>query len=212
MRITLLVLCVLAVTALAADSFLFETPIYCGGTDELLQYDDGTGFWFTWSGIYRGVWFNTEDFLPGSASFTADYTEFWFFHYAGLPWDTSDFYAELWNGGVGAPVTRLDQQVVTAVHLSAVQATYATPIVCEAGFWGIINTEMSSGNLPSSIGDNTENPPDHSFFSDDFVIWEPWVVSPLIDSTYCDLLIRASGLIIMDLETESWAAIKSICR
>jgi len=28
-----------------------------------LQYDDGTAQWLTWAGVYRGVWFNTEDFI-----------------------------------------------------------------------------------------------------------------------------------------------------
>jgi hypothetical protein len=36
-------------------SIRLETPVIVGGTDQILQYDDGTAAWLTWGGLYRGV-------------------------------------------------------------------------------------------------------------------------------------------------------------
>ncbi len=70
-------------------------------------------------------------------------------------------------------MTQLDQTMITALHYAPVYATYATPLAtATAEFWVFANTEMSSGGWPSSLGDSS--PADHSFFSDDFIIWEPW--------------------------------------
>ncbi|MBD3370979.1 hypothetical protein GF402_11555 [Candidatus Fermentibacteria bacterium] len=50
-------------------------------------------------------------------------------------------------------------------------------------FWVLMNSEMSSGNWPSILGDNTPNIVDHSFFSDDMIVWEPYL--------YGDYYVRA---------------------
>ncbi len=204
------ILVVLAVASLAfAGGVRLDSPVYCGGTDDLLQYDDGSAHWLTWGGLYRGTWYDTEDFLPGSTGLDCEYTEYWFFHHSSYPWDTSSFYAELWNGGSSAPMTQLDQTMVTAAHYAPVQASYSPTIETEQDFWALINTEMSAGGWPAVLGDNTPNTTDHSFYSDDFIVWEPWIIS---GATASDYLVRASGDILTALETESWGAIKGLYR
>ncbi len=144
------------------------------GTDtDWLKYDDGTAAWITWGGMYRGVWFDATDFVPGVINCAIYQSEFWFYHHASYPWDTSDVYVEVWDGAVSAPVTQLDQTMITAVHYAPVYADYSTPLVtANAEFWAFANTEMSAGGWPASLGDGT--PGTHSFFSDDFIVWEPW--------------------------------------
>jgi hypothetical protein len=41
-------------------------------------------------------------------------------------------------------------------------------------FWVLVNTEMSAGGWPSLLGDDSSQPVNHSFYSDDFIVWEPW--------------------------------------
>ncbi len=163
--------------ALVSGQVRLDRPLYVGGTDDQLQYDDGSANWLTWSGLYRGTWFNTDDFYGYPCSFEADNTEFWFYHHLTYSWDTTSFYAELYNGDVSGPVTQLDQTSVTAIHFSAAYANYSTPIVCDDQFWVLVNTEMSVGGWPALLGDNSPQAEDHSFYSDDFMVWIPWVPS-----------------------------------
>ncbi|MDM7992540.1 MAG: hypothetical protein QUS11_04445 [Candidatus Fermentibacter sp.] len=162
-----------AVTYASHGGVMLEHPLPIPGTDDALSYDDNSAHWLTWGGLYRGVWFNTGDFGSYSFDWAADNTEFWFFHSSSRPWDTGSFYAEVYNGDVSAPVTQLNQTSVTATHYAAVYANYSSPLICEDQFWVLVNTEMSGGGWPSILGDNTYTT-DHSFFNDDFVVWEPW--------------------------------------
>jgi len=65
---------------------------------------------------------------------------------------------------------------------------------------------MSPGNWPSTIGDNTPNPTNHSFTSNDFILWATWTASAN------DLVIRAGRYILSALETESWGSIRGLFR
>ncbi|MBN1433430.1 hypothetical protein JW921_01640 [Candidatus Fermentibacterales bacterium] len=189
-----------------ASSLELDRPLPVYGTDDLLQYDDGTAYWLTWGGTYRGTWFDVEDFIPGAPGWLTYESELWFYHHADRPWDTASFYCELWNGGVGAPTDQLDQTSVTAVHYAPCYADYGDGIATDLQFWVIINSEMSAGGWPSVLGDNTPNSTDHSFFSDDFVVWEPWVIQ---GPTANDYFIRSEG----DPEALSettWGAIKGM--
>jgi hypothetical protein len=88
-----------------------------------------------------------------------------------------------------------------ATHYSAVTCTYSPHIYTEADFWGLVNTSMSSGGWPSTlcdIGPNFTGQP-HSFYSEDFIIWEPW--SP-----------GASCSLLLTLEPDSWGGIKGLFR
>ncbi len=208
MRNILIVLAMAFAVAFAGNIRL-EEPVEVTGSDDMLQYDDGSAFWLTWGGLYRGVWFDTEDFLPGSNGLECEYTQFWFYHHADYPWDVSEFYAELWNGESSAPITLLDQSIVTATHYSANNCNYSSAIVTDADFWALVNTEMSAGGWPAILGDDSPNTTDHSFYSDDFIIWEPWILS---GSTASDYFIRASGTIQAALDSESWGQIKGLYR
>jgi hypothetical protein len=208
MRRVFAVLALLAFTAFAGDFVYVEGTVAGGNTDQdYLQYDDGTINWLTWAGVYRGTWFNTDDFLPGQAGFATDFTEYWMYHHSSYPWDVSDFYAELWNGDFMAPTTLLDEQVVTALHYAPVFANYSTPIDAESDFWGLEDTEMSAGGWPAILADGTGyTVACHSYYSEDFFIWEPWS-----DQTvYGDFFVRAEGVFIPDaLDHDTWAGIKS---
>jgi hypothetical protein len=201
------VIVIAAAAALSAGSVQLDRPLPIGGTDDLFQYDDGTANWLTWGGLYRGVWFNLDDFSPGAPGANLIWLEFWFFHHASYPWDVSSFYAELYDGDAAAPTTQLDQTSVTAIHYSPVHATYFPPITVEQNFWGIVNTGMSAGGWPSILGDNTPNPASHSFFSDDFIVWEPWIIS---GATANDYFLRACENYFPGLNESTWGSIKTL--
>jgi len=207
MRRVLLVLAVLA-TVVFAGNLRLDRPLPVSGTDDLLQYDDGSAFWLTWGGLYRGTWFNVVDFLSSGTGASLTNLEFWFYHHASYPWDTASFYADLYNGDAAAPVTQLDETSVTAVHYSPVYANYGSAITTEANFWGLVNSSMSAGGWPAILGDNSANPTSHSFFSDDFIVWEPWVLS---GATANDYFVRANGTILTGaLEQSTWGSIKTL--
>lgn len=207
MKRVFFLLAALAAVSFASGVELDRTlPVY--GTDDLLQYDDGSAYWLTWGGTYRGNWFDIDDFVPGGGpDWLADQSELWFYHHSSYPWDTGSFYCEVYDGGVGAPATQLDQTSVTAVHYAPCYANYSPALDCDVEFWIIINTEMSSGGWPSVLGDNTPQTTDHSFFSDDFVVWEPWVIQ---GPTSNDYFIRSEGN--LTLESGTWGAIKGMYR
>ncbi len=198
MKRVLLVLGALAVAAFAANSLQLERPLYIPSTDDNLSYDDGSANWLTWGGLYRGVWFNLDDFGL-SGGWNAENTEYWFYHHSSYPWDVASFYGEMYNGDASTPTTQLNQTSITATHYAAVYATYSTPVVAEDNFWVLINSEMSSGGWPSVLGDPTYTT-DHSFFSDDFIVWEPWGMG--------DYFIRTEGY--AALSSETWGAIKAL--
>lgn len=202
----LVCIALLAAAAFAADNLRLDEPIYIGSSEDVLQYDDGSSYWLTWGGLYRGTWFNTADFYGSQVGGTANEGEFWFYHY-GSPyeWDTSSFYAELYDGGVSGPETELAETSVTATHNSPVYVDYGG-VMTDVEFWNFINTEMSSGNWPSILGDNTPNSVDHSFFSDDMIVWEPWVIQGPGANDY---LSRMSNWV-PALEEETWGSIKSL--
>lgn len=196
----------LMVGVLLSGNLRLDEPILTGSPDYLLQYDDGTGWWVTWEGLYRGVWFNTVDFFGSAVMSSAEEGEFWFYHDSGYPWDTSSFYAELYNGDAAGPETELEETSVTATHNSAVLVDYeSVPVLDE--FWLFVNTEMSSGHWPSTLGDGTPNTKaDHSLYSRDMIIWEPWVIQGPYANDY---MIRMDA-IFCDLETNTWGSIKTL--
>ena len=209
MKMCLILMATVTATALAGDSFRLGAPVFVGETDYTMSYDDGTPYWLTWGGQYRGVWFDIDDFQPWASS-NVEMAEFWFYHSSGYgaQWDTSSFYAELWNGSVGGPASMLDQTSVIALHNTATFLRYSPSIDAEYHFWSIVNTSFSSGGWPSSLGDNTPNTVNHSFYSDDFIIWEPWTIQGPMANDY---LIRmyVTG---MGLNAESWGSIKGLFR
>jgi hypothetical protein len=209
MKISLVLILTVA-AAVSAGSIQLDRLLPVPGTDHCFQYDDGTANWLSWAGLYRGVWFNTQDWVPGAGGATLSSLEFWFYHHASYPWDTASFYAELYNGGAAAPATLLDQTSVTALHYSPVYTDYTEffypwGIEVEQNFWGVVNTEMSAGGWPSILGDNTPQPVSHSFFSDDFIVWQPWVMG---GATANDFFIRGESC--LGLDETTWGSIKTL--
>jgi hypothetical protein len=194
-----------AAAALSAGSIQLDRPLPIKGEYIIFQYDDGTANWMIWSGLYRGTWFNVQDFWPGSPGAPVDYLEFWFYHHASYPWDISQFYSELYDGDAAGPTTQLNQTSVTATHYSPVHGDFGSTIAVDQNFWGLVNTEMSAGGWPSILGDNTPNPVSHSFYSDDFIAWEPWVVGW---PTANDYFLRAGEYI--GLNESTWGSIKTL--
>jgi len=172
--------------------------------NEWLKYDDGTSNWLTWDGTYRGVWFNIEDFIPGANSWTVGTVETWFYHHSSYPWDTSEFLCEVWNGDASGPATLLGQVQSTAVHNSAVYTNFDPQLTTQGNFWCITNTEISSGGWPSNLSDNMQGSVNHSFLSDDSVIWEPWEMF----GGACNYFIR--NTFDWELAPCSWGSIKSV--
>jgi len=201
-------MCKLFLTLLVSITLSFAEsiqlcPVHAGSnTDsEYLQYDDGSANWLTWEGTYRGIWFNTDDFVPGMSGFLLDFSEYWMYHHSDYPWDTSNFYAEVWNGGDVAPVELLDRTLVIASHFTGI-IVYYPQLIAETDFWVLENTVLSTGGWPAIVGDSGPSGSGHSFFSNDFVIWEPWSNS--------DMFIRCGGEFPSSLENSTWGGIKAV--
>ncbi len=173
MKKAIAILAVLSLAAFAGQMAVNLGPMPEKDADWLV-YDDGSPAWLTWGGTYRGVWFNIEDFIPGGGNGQLEESEFWFYHSADRPWDSSDVYLEIWNGDAMGPTAQLDQTMVTAIHYAPVYAEYDPQVAVEDNFWALANTEMSAGGWPSILGDGAQGSIFHSFYSDDFIVWEPW--------------------------------------
>ena len=208
MRYLTVLLVIAASTVLAGSSPLPE-PVFCPAANEdLLQYDDDIAIWLSWGGLYRGVYFELDDFFsPVPSGFVIDRVEFWFYHSPYYPWDTSNFYAELWSGS-GSPTSLEGSALLTATHMSPVQWTVTPPCTLGTDFWVILNSELSAGGWPSIVGVGTPNPENHSFFSDDFMVWEPWIIT---GSTASDYFCRVYGepVDITALDQMTWGLVKS---
>ena len=201
----LAILALVAAVAFAADVARVEGLGGGAPSDDELSYYDTTPSWYTWGGVYRGSWFNAVDFYGMETGVNLYQTEFWFYH-GTYPWDTSDCYIHIFNGDEAGPVSQLDQTQVTAIHYSPTTVDY-TDISTENDFWVVINTELSSGGWPSILGDDTPNTVDHSFFSDDLIVWDPWVIyegSPANDYALMCSDAEAS------LDEATWGSIKAL--
>lgn len=201
---------ILAVLSLAA--YAGQIAIESGTVPEKdadwLRYDNGTYHWITWAGTYRGVWFDTQDFIPGSNGVEVLQAEIWFGHGSTLPWDTSDFYLELWNGDSMGPMTQLDQTMATASNLTPIYVDYDPSWVVDQNFWILQNAEMSAGGWPCILGDNSQGSTwggvPHSLFSDDFIVWEPWGINELSCNFFVGALVEP-----LSFSNTSWGSLKT---
>jgi len=196
------------VAMLAADPEVCPSPETSGFIpspgDTWLQYDNGSPAWLTWSGPYKGVWFNTEDFIPGSTGFQIDAVEAWFYHSSNNPWDTSEYMMEMRTGDLQGPSGILASETGTAVHYAPSYTEYEPAVAAGTNFWCMLNTEMSAGGWPSMLLDSgTPSFPPHSYFSDGITL-----VPFLIGDKFCNLFIRAGGM--SALEQWSWGSLKAI--
>lgn len=178
--------------------FVFAAGLLAG---QLLQYDDGTATWFSNEGKYRGVAFDVGHFNPDASGFDLSFVEYWFYNSGIPPWDTDQFYAEVWDGETAGPVSLLAMQTLTALHYSPCYLDLVDPVTTGTGFWCIVNTELSANGSPSLLGDEE---PDHnrSFYSNNMATWTAW--------TFGDYMVRADGEYFFHLGTGSWASIKAL--
>ncbi len=183
---------------ITADVSIASWPPIPPPPDEF-AYHDGAPFWLSWSGKYRGTWFNVFDFTTASLGCQVDGAELWFYHHVSYPWDTSDFYLEIWEGDIDFPYNQLESNLETASHYAPVICSFSSIPIADHFFWIIVDTEMSNGGWPSSIGDSGLNftGENRSFVSEDFIIWEPWN-----SNEACSFLVP--------LDRHSWGQLKSL--
>ncbi len=205
MKTAVTILFLLSLTAFAGTQVAVDLDPIVRTDADWLSYDNGTAQWFTWGGVYRGVWFNMEDFTPGAIGAYVEQSEFWFYHHSSYPWDTSDFYAELWNGTAPNMTNMLDQTTVTAAHYAPVYATYGTPITTEANFWCFSNTEMSSGGWPSNLGDAGSSGVAHSYNGDTTSL-APWVAGGQNCNYFISVLVEP----MTSLSRTTWGSMKAL--
>lgn len=184
---------------------LVSDPIEPGmGTDDILQYDDGTAEWFSFEGIYRGTWFHLDDFytIEGASRFVLNYAEIWFFHVYSQPWDTSDFICEITDGTPDVPGTVFDHQNSIASHLNPSMIYPFAPCTTSADFTVTELPVFSTYGAPSVASDLSPTTVGRSFS----------VVSPgNIDIWQFDYLIRVNGYPVppVELSRVSWAFLKT---
>ena len=186
-------------------SFRPEEPLDAGRADAVLQYDDGSGWFFLQDQTYRATWFDLEDFYSDPVGFEVEAAEFWFYHHSSYHaiWATDFFVAELWNGGSEGPATILDSSSAMAVHMTAAYVEYPDPITTSEDFWFIAVLDTWNGT-PSPIADyEASYPAPHCFYSSDMVTWEPLSVGG-------EYLFRMHGNPLLGLEPTTWAAIKAL--
>ncbi len=165
---------------------------------ETLAYDDGTPRWITWSGNYRGVWFELTDFVvPLNHQLTG--AEMWFYHHAGYPWDTSSFLCEAWLGDIVGPMTMFNSMDCIAQHYSPVYCQFDWVPVYPLQFWVVLNMEMSMGGWPSILCDGSDSgsDPPRSYFSNDRIVWIPWCA-------------EEGCCLPLEMEALSWGRLKTV--
>ncbi|HPF31831.1 MAG TPA: hypothetical protein PK907_02330 [Candidatus Sabulitectum sp.] len=197
MFLAIIILAVAEMTDVPVDEFLPEVEMDW----EWLTYCSGTPGWISWAGTYRGTWFHLEDFYPGVSETALSASEFWFYHHSSYPWDTSDAYIELWAGEENGPAAQIRQDIATAVHFAPVYVICEPPETVPGDFWVLVNTEMSAGGWPSLLGDDSSQPVNHSFFSDDFIVWEPWFGRNLFIAVLAD---------VDAISSTSWGCLKTL--
>ena len=161
-----------------------------------LLYDDGTPVWINYGGA--SVWFHLEDFVPPATTVQLTQVEMWFYHDSSYPWDTSEFYLEIWSGDNETfMVEQLYQSLQNAVHYSPVFIDVSQEnLVTDLDFWIWENTEFSSSGCPSTILDASPPVVPHSCGNGGWI-------------TEGDLLIRCFADE-MSLESTSWGELKTI--
>ena len=171
-----------------------------------LTYANQDPGWLCWEGILRATWFNVEDFYSGSAEWELQKVAIWFTHSSELPWDTSQFYTEVWSGDQSGPQQLVDQTLTTALSGTPTIVEYPTLLSPGSDFWVVISTEFSAGGWPSNFCDSgsTQTIP-HSFNSDDFVNWNAWEPGGELANYMIQIL-----PVVEALDPLSWAALKKV--
>lgn len=149
-------------------------------TGSELSYHGSTPEWFFSGGFYRGTWFHLGDFTPGATEFSIEWAEAWLY-----PTD-SPVYLEIWNGGVSG-------ELLAQEELTGSVVWFSEPVITGPDFWCV----LSSIEPVTVLADGS--PDGHSFFSDDFVVWEQFDLGEFFISV---------GNETESLNTTSWGTIK----
>jgi hypothetical protein len=190
----LLLLCGVSMTAAEG---LSPGPLSTGGSDAVLQYDDGTAAWLSYDRQFSAVWYDLDDFQAGATGCLVQSTEYWFYHHVGsyhLYWDTSIFSAQVWSGGPDGPCEMIDCTSATAVNFAPVYVDYLPALQVPVDFWVITRHSLWNGS-PTPVMDVGAAPGPHSFWRNpDMTEWEPLIG---------DLLYRVHGDPV-GLEASTW--------
>lgn len=175
-------------------------------SDAYLQYDNGTPNWVYWSGTYRGVWFNTEDFYPWPCFISVESIELWFYHHSSYPWDTSTTEIQLWTGNQSSPVSIIDAVEATAIHYAPIYVSMSPTPYVPSNFWTIQSTvPYSTGGWPSPLLDAGEaTGPVHSFYFDTDMMPIPMTLG----GKYTNYFFRISTS--TSLERLTWGSLKTV--
>ncbi len=174
----LVALCLLSAAFAAAD-------------DVVLKYHGDEPDWHHEYGYVHGTWFHVQDFLPDATGFTVEWAEL------GLLFPTSMHSAtmtvEIWNGDSDGPSEFLASKEIV---IPETLFTFDSPVETAGDFWCLLN--VGGGPVAAYIVyDST--PQGHSFFSDDFLVWEEF--------TEGEFFISVGGTD-YSLETTTWGGIK----
>lgn len=122
-----------------------------------LSYHGSSPEWLFSGGSSKGTFFHLEDFIPGASEFTIEWAEVWLYSL------TAPAYVEIWNGAGSGP-----SELLAREELTESRVWFNPPVVTGADFWCVVNSTE-----PQSILADGE-PDGHSFFSEDFLVWEPF--------------------------------------
>ena len=164
---------------------------------EILAYDDGNAFWFSWAGTYRAVWFDLYDFVVPT-NYQVHGAEMWFYHHSEYPWDTGSFLCEVWLGDLMGPIEKIASEACIAQQYSSVYCQFDWQPYYPEQFWILLDMSESVGGWPSVVCDNTGYANEgHSYFSNDFIVWEPWII-------------QESSCFPLSYESCSWGNLKTL--
>ncbi len=198
MKQALAVLAILTMAAFASQ-IRVDLPGGSGSYDvDVLQYDDGspTG---SPGAAPTGELVQHRRLPSRQPGFLLQQMEYWFFEHSSYPGTPPSSTARSGTATTWFPWCFLPGSGQRPPLRSLLPQPRPRPGL-RANFWGLINTTMSAGGWPSVLGDNTVG--EHSFFSDDMIVWEPW-------GELGDYFIRAKGEF-NSLNSTTWGAVKAL--
>lgn len=164
------------------------------------------------TGTYRAMYFDITDFQPYPATGRITGLRLYSFEWIHHPWDTSEFYFEVWSGDENGPDEKLFSEQATAYHLAPTFiGTLQDSLYVGPTFWVVQNTEISANGSPSLCGDS--GGPDYlhsSFSSYDFVNWILW--DPVPDTyPYIDYKMEVCWVAAPQvLSAMTWGGVKAL--
>lgn len=173
---------------LASCLLLMTSAALC---EVILKYHTDQLQWYFQSGIGQGTWFHVEDFMPGPAGFTVEWAELGLYYPTALL--NSTMTVQIWNGGSEGPSEFLASQEIQVPQTLFI---FDPPVDTAGDFWCILN---DGGTPVGAYIAYDYTPQGHSFFTDDFVVWEGFTEGEFFISVGCSTF---------SLESCTWGGIK----